>query len=161
MITQKLLQDRFDYKNGHLIYKINTKRGQQKIGDIAGSTNNKGYIQISIDSKIYKAHRLIYIYHKGDIPDGMQIDHINGIKNDNRLENLRIATPLQNRYNVPKLKTNTSGFKGVTKHRKKWKAQININGKNKHLCLCDTRELASEAYKQAADKLHGEFAYWE
>jgi len=105
MITQKLLQEKFEYKDGNLIYKIVSSK-RKKIGDIAG-TPNKGYIEIQIDGKKNQAHRLIYIYHNGEIPDGFEIDHINNLRYDNRIENLRLLTHSQNCKNRPKRKNNT------------------------------------------------------
>lgn len=87
-------------------------------------------------------------------------DHINGNTLDNREENLRSATNAQNTQNQGLRLDNTSGYKGVTwdKRDKKWKAQIEANGKGKSLGNFDTPELAYQAYCEAAKKLHGEFA---
>jgi hypothetical protein len=159
MITKQLLQERFEYKDGHLIYKIKSgSRGV--IGSIAGYTDLHGYIVIAINGKKYKAHRLIYIYHNGEIPANMEIDHINNTGNDNRIQNLRPATRAQNMHNSRKRKNNTSGYKGVSYDDSvnKWRARITIDGEEKLLGYFTARELASEAYKSAADKLHGEFA---
>lgn len=158
MITQQELQERFDYKDGQLIYKIKPC-SKMKIGDVAGCVNKNGYIIIRIN-KIYRAHRLIYIYHNGEIPEGMEIDHINTIKADNRIENLRLSTRSQNACNTSKYKTNTSGFKGVHFHsvNKNWIANITINGKKTHLGSRDTPEAAYELYKSAAEKHHKQFA---
>lgn len=86
--------------------------------------------------------------HYGDIPDGMEIDHINRIKDDNRIENLRVVTKRQNCCN---LSTNTSGIPGVIwcKQQKKWRARIWVNGKNKHLGLFENIEDAKVARKKA------------
>ena len=155
MITKQLLQERFEYKDGHLIYKISTSR-RVKVGDVAGCINARGYIVVGINGKPYPASRLIWIYFNDDIPEGLQIDHINNIKTDNRIENLRTATNSQNMYNRLKHKDNTSGFKGVyyCKNTNKWAAQIN----KIHLGYFNKPELASTAYNIAANKLHGEFA---
>jgi len=93
-------------------------------------------------------------------PDGKMIDHINVNPLDNRRENLRVCTNQQNQFNKNKYKNNKSGFKGVSfnKQTQKFVAQIQINGKNKHLGLFVTAEAAHECYKKAAVKYHGEFA---
>lgn len=87
-------------------------------------------------------------------------DHINGDKLDNRRENLRIATDVQNKYNRGMQRNNKSGFKGVTWHlaRKRWRATIGVNGKPIHLGVFNTAEEAYQAYCKAAKELHGEFA---
>jgi len=94
-------------------------------------------------------------------PKGMETDHINGNGLDNRRSNLRICTRQQNSHNVSKYETNTSGFKGVDflPHlRRKWRARIMAEGKNKHLGLYETKELAYEAYCKACIKYYGEFS---
>jgi hypothetical protein len=158
--TQEQLKERFDYKDGQLVYKICPKHCAIKIGDIAGGITGRGYVQIGINGKLLQANRLVWIYNNGDIPDGLHIDHINGVKNDNRLSNLRLATHSQNMCNTVKRKDNTSKFKGVCfhKHMKKWRAEITASGKRKHLGYRDTKEAAYELYVAAANKLHGEFA---
>ncbi len=155
MITKQLLQEKFEYKDGNLIYKIKTSR-KVNVGDVAGSFGAYGYIVVGINGKGYQASRLVWIYHNGDIPEDLQVDHINNIKTDNRIENLRLATASQNKCNIAKRKHNKSGHKGVSYYinYNKWRAQINRT----HLGYFATRELAGEAYKTAADKLHGEFA---
>lgn len=88
------------------------------------------------------------------------MDHINTIRSDNRIANLREATNSQNNFNSPMKPNNTSGFKGVSwsKREGKFKAQIAANGVRMVLGSFDSPEEASEAYKSAAAKLHGEFA---
>ena len=104
-------------------------------------------------SSIVKLHRFII-----NCPENMIVDHINGNVLDNRRSNLRICTKHQNTMN--KIVTNTSGYKGVSWHKrdKKWQAQIKINYVNIHLGLFSTPELAHKAYCEAAIKYHGEFA---
>ena len=161
-MNQKLLHERFEYKDGNLIYKIKASL-KTNIGDIVGSPGGKGYTTTRINYKQYSLHRLIWIYHNGDIPNGLQIDHDNKIRNDNRIENLRIATNLNNCYNKSKQSRNKSGYKGVCwcKQKKKWSAEIRHNKIKKHLGYFTTAEEAHEAYKKAAIELHGEFACWE
>lgn len=92
-----------------------------------------------------------------------QVDHINGDGLDNRRENLRLATHNQNQWNSRKLKTNTSGYKGVGYYPNlaKWWARIRVNGRRIHLGYFATPELAYKAYCEAAVKYHGEFARFE
>lgn len=92
---------------------------------------------------------------------GEEIDHINGNTLDNRRGNLRIATHAQNIRNSTKPVTNTSGYKGVTKSRGRWKAQYEINGKHVNLGHFETAEEAHQAYCRAVTKAFGEFARFE
>lgn len=106
-------------------------------------------------SKTYLIHRLII-----DIPIGMQIDHINGNRLDNRRENLRVCTPKQNARNRS-LQANSSGYKGVNwdKQMKKWRSKIKIDGKQIFLGLFDNKLDAAKAYDKSAIELFGEFAH--
>jgi len=105
--------------------------------------------------KLIRMHRTIC-----STPDGMETDHINGDKLDNRRENLRICTRAENSRNKRKRAHNTSGYKGVYwyKQDKKWEAQIEIEGKNIHLGYFEDLLNAARAYDAAAIKLHGSFA---
>jgi hypothetical protein len=93
-------------------------------------------------------------------PDGKMIDHKNVNPLDNRRENLRVCTTQQNQCNKNKQSNNTSGFKGVSFHKRdqKFQAHIKINGKKKHLGYFVTAEAAHDAYKRAAIQHNGEFA---
>ena len=117
-------------------------------GYVVYSSNNDG-----LHNKYL--HRMIM----GD-PDGKDIDHINRNPLDNRRENLRICTHQQNSFNRTKNSNNTSGYKCVyfDKRYKKFQAYISIHGKRKSLGYFDSAEKASECYKQAALKHHGEFS---
>jgi hypothetical protein len=102
-------------------------------------------------------HRLVMGLQYGD---KRQVDHINGNTLDNRRENLRVCTQQQNMQNSKKRRTNTSGYKGVSWHKrdKKYRAQIRKDGKNKSLGCFDTPQEAHQAYCEASQELHGEFA---
>jgi hypothetical protein len=102
-------------------------------------------------------HRRILGLIKGD---GMDADHIDGNKQNNQRSNLRSATHMQNLQNKKRTKQNKSGMKGVFFDRrdKKWRACINSQNKQYGLGYFDSPEEAHEAYKAAADRLHGEFA---
>ena len=135
------------------------KSARGNIRSVAGTSGRMGYWSIQIDNKIYKAHRLAWFVTYGRWPKD-QIDHINGIRGDNRITNLREATPLQNARNTGAHRLNTSGFKGVVwhKYRKKWRSTICINRKKKHLGTFSSAEEAGEAYQKAALEHYGEFA---
>jgi len=93
--------------------------------------------------------------------DFVHTDHVNGDGLDNRRNNLRPATVSQNQHNQKKSENNTSGFKGVSRHKRdqKWQATIQINGKRRHLGYFDDLKKAAKAYNKAAKKYHKEFAY--
>lgn len=116
------------------------------------------YVVIRANHKVYRAHKLAFFFMNEDIP--FRVDHINGDGHDNRWCNLRPATLSQNMHNMRKNSNNKSGYKGVSWHKasRKWVAQIGLNGKRLYLGGYDTPELAYEAFCEAADKYHGEFA---
>lgn len=116
-----------------------------------------GYIVTSINRKMYKVHRLIWFWMTGSFPPkGMEIDHINRNKSDNRWCNLRLVTRAQNGWN--RMPTGKDGIKGVRKFRgKKWMATICIGGIHRHLGTLETSEEAKAAYDTEARKLGGEY----
>lgn len=128
------------------------------VGGVAGTLDHKGYIQISIKFKKCAAHRLAWLYVYGYIPE-KQIDHINGIRNDNRIENLREATPQENLRNAALRSDNTSGIKGVSwsKGSSMWVANASLNGKSHYLGQFHNIDLAEIAYKEFAQEHHKEF----
>jgi hypothetical protein len=155
-MTKDEVQEFFEYKDGVLYWKKN--QSNIKSGAIAGNQRQDGYIDIGFKGKLIRAHRLIWLMHHGYMPEFL--DHINGVRNDNRLENLRVATRTQNQMNLKKRIDNSSGCSGVfwNKQRNKWAARIQINKKAKHIGLFSTIEDAIVARKIAEQKLFGEFA---
>lgn len=109
----------------------------------------------SPNRKNVKMHRLII-----NAPDHLQVDHINGNKLDNRKSNLRLCTNSENQRNTGKKSTNTSGYKGVSwkKGNSKFAAQIQVEGKNKHIGYFHNPVDAAKAYNQKAIEYFGEFA---
>ena len=153
MLTQERVKELFNYNSATGIFTRRINIGNTKIGDIPGSPDKDGYIDMCIDRRKYKAHRLAWLYCFGKFPNGV-IDHINRIKTDNRIENLRDVTISENCKNLPKPSTNTSGHLGVTWCKGKWQASIHINKKYIHLGRFSNIEKAAKARK-AAEQLHG------
>ena len=148
----------YEADTGILRWKVK-RHGTAIAGSQAGSINSKGYRCVKIDGKLYQAHRIAWVIAKGEWPTSA-IDHKNRSRDDNRIENLRLATNSQNTANSKRPAHNTSGLKGVTWHklRRKWAAQIRKDGKNIHLGLFASAEDAHEAYIRAANENFGEFA---
>lgn len=126
-------------------------------GDIAGAKHSRGYIDIRLDNERFFAHILAWFYVTGTWPE-YQIDHKNGVRNDNRFKNLRAATTQQNSQNVRMHRDNFTGFKGVRKCRDKYAARIHIDGKTKHLGSFNTPEEAAKVYDANALLAFGEYA---
>jgi len=141
-----------------LFWKIKTCR-KVTPGKRAGALRPDRYRHIRIDKKYYQEHILIWCICKGEMP-ALLIDHENEIRDDNRIENLRLATKCQNAVNTNKWSTNTSGHKGVSfnKASKKWVSYISVNKKIKHLGTFETLQHAVSVYKNAVKTFHGEFA---
>lgn len=134
-----------------------------KAGERAGGPHSRGYRRISVDGVRYFEHRLAWFYVNGSWPEH-EIDHINCDKADNRICNLRAATPQQNSRNCPTRPHNKTGLKGVHFYGSKpttkpWRARIHIDkGVVKTLGYFATKEEAHAAYVAASEKYHGEFA---
>lgn len=123
------------------------------VGDIAGNVL-RGYRDIGIDGSNYKAHRLAWLYVHGAWPT-MRIDHINGVKDDNRISNLRDVSQATNNQNRRAASSrSTSGFLGVTKIKDFFRAVICVNGKTRQIGNYQTPESAHEAYLNAKRALH-------
>lgn len=135
--------------------------GREKLaaGDVAGTVDKDGYRVIGFRGRIYRAARLAWWFVYGYMPE-REIDHENGIPGDDRLDNLRPATPGQNQANRGLLASNTSGFRGVSFHRRtgRWRASICVDRRQVHLGHFATPEAAAVAYDAAAREHFGEFA---
>ena len=157
-ITQSELKEILNYSPETGVFTWLVSAGTKKAGDIAGTISSEGYIHISINSKKYSAHRLAFLYMTGSIPE-KQIDHICGIRTDNRWDQLREATQNENQKNTNRRKDNSTGFKGVGFHKasKKFRARAALNGITYELGLFVSAIQASEAYKAFARLHHGDF----
>ena len=152
----------FEYRDGWLFWSV-CRGGGAKKGGLAGSMfadrSKKSYWRIKINGKSVLAHRIVWEIFNGAVPIGLEIDHINSIGLDNRIENLRLADRFGNAKNLKIGKRNKSGLKGAywNKKTQKWMAQIVADSRRMHLGSFITKEEAHEAYCKAAKDLHGEF----
>ena len=133
-LTQDRLKELLHYNKNTGIFTWKIRKGNSVVGDVAGCLDSYGYVIITIDRKLYKSHRLAFLYIEGYFPENV-IDHKNGKKNNNKWDNLRHVSQTCNRQNNKKTKKNTSGFVGVVRrtYDEKWVAQIWIMGKAKNL----------------------------
>lgn len=157
MITEMFLKQILDYNSetGCFVWKQKTsKKSKIKIGTLAGCLNN-GYWIITINQKIYKAHRLAWLYIYGEWPKH-NIDHINGVRSDNRIFNLRDATVRQNGQNRIEHRNGKLVGASYDKKYKKWFSQIQIDKKQNYLGYFDTELEAHEAYIIALEKHKGQ-----
>ena len=155
-ITQDYLKQKFTYDGKNLVWK--DTRFASKIGKKAGTTTFAGYRQITIDKVCTLEHRLVFMYVYGYMPK--EIDHINGNRADNRIENLRECTATINNRNSKTPSTNQTGVKGVfwDNSRNKWHGRVWANGKFV-FCKCYKEfEDAVKAVRQARQLHHGEYA---
>ena len=154
MITQNRLRELLQYapETGEFMWRVSHPRA--KVGAIAGATDHYGYVVIRLDGHLYKAHRLAWLYVHGVWPP-KNIDHINRVKNDNRMENLRLADQSINMHNVDVRVNSKSGVAGVTwrADRKKWNARIKVGYKNFNLGLFDDVAAAVAARRAAEVRL--------
>ena len=154
MINQLKLHEMFEYRNdGNLIHRY-TVQGGKRLGDVAGSPHNAGYRQICIARKKHLVHRLIWMYHYGEMPT--QIDHINGQRSDNRIENLRECSYSENHGNKQMNRNNTSGYKGVFLDKRDgfWFVYVASEYRGRYRTIQE----AADVYDTFAKEHFGEFA---
>lgn len=131
---------------------------QWKSGRQVGTLTKEGYVTVSLNRKNYKAHRVAWSLMTGCWP-ALGIDHINGIKDDNRWCNLREAHPHENMANGKKPSSNKSGYKGALKiGPATWTASIRVKGKSHHLGCFRCPTAAFMARISRLKEFHGEFA---
>lgn len=155
-ITQERLHELFDYNGDSSFTRIVSTAGRARVGQtVKGALDNKGYRRTRVDGKQYKHHRLVWIYHNGKIPEGMQVDHINRIRDDNRIENLQL---LNHKYHIRKDRAgraksrNKSGIANVfwNKQNQAWSVHFSIDGKLKYFGSFKSKRLAWKRRNQIA-----------
>ncbi len=155
----------YNKDTGLFHWRVTRMGGQAYAGDIAGHVVLSGYTVIHTHRRLFWAHRLAWLFHYGEWPK-CEIDHINRIKTDNRIANLRLATYSQNGHNATVRKRKHKAPRGVAvvikpNGRIFYCAHITINRKRTGLGCYDTIEEAVAAYKRASMKLLGRHSpYW-
>ena len=143
----------YNHETGSI--KWNAVRCGTKFGSEAG-TLHKGYRRIKVNGHLVLAHRIAWAIYHGKWPDG-EIDHINMIRSDNRISNLRDVIRSENMVNR-NYPTGESRVRGVSKHKCGWQAVISIYGKTIYLGLFKTVEDAEKVRISAEKQLHGVFS---
>lgn len=153
-LTQERLKELFDYDQHTGIFTRKISHTGSPIGKSTWASNGHGHIRMTIDNVQYVAHRLAWLYVYGAWPIKF-IDHINGIRSDNRIVNLREcddALNQQNRHIAPS--HSKTGLIGATPHQGRFRAQISVNKKLIRLGCFDSAEDAHAAYLKAKRELH-------
>jgi len=153
VLTQKRVKEIFDYDPDTGVFTwADSRNNHVKIGDVAGFYHPSGYRSLQISKVKYYAHRLAWLYVYGELPE--EIDHINQIKDDNRIENLRVVDRSANMQNAPIRKDNKSGCHGVSHCLGKWRARIVVNKKEIYLGSYVTKSEAI-AKRKIAEVIYG------
>jgi len=150
IITQEQLKKLLDYDRETGVFKWKTTTNCRiRVGDVAGCLDENGYIKIRLFNKAYRAHRLVWLYTYGKFPED-DMDHINGIKNDNRIINLRAVTQAENARNLRLRKDNTSGYIGVgwDTGKNKWRVTISRKQYGRFKSKSDAITKAKKIYKE-------------
>ena len=158
MITQQILQELFIYNSGNLLWKTNRRKNSIKENSIAGNLSKNGYYRTFVNGKAIYNHRAIFFMHHGYLPK--MLDHINGMKTDNRIENLREATYEQNNANKAMQKNNKSGCRCVFWHKPTslWVVLIRKNNKQHCFGYYKSYEEACSVANNKRKELHNEFS---
>lgn len=144
-----------------LLYWKDDRSGKVRPGDRAGGLNSNGYVVTRVEGGYYLVHRLIWFLVQEADPVGYHLDHINRVRHDNRLVNLRLDLWGEaNSWNKKRYTTNTSGEKGVHQRKDtgKWRAYVSVNKKQVTIGTFDQKEDAIRAVRAARARLHGGWA---
>jgi hypothetical protein len=156
-LIQEQLLSLFEYRDGELFYK-KSPLPKIKVGSKAGTINSEGYGKVSIDGKKHSMHRVVFLMMHGYVPDF--IDHINGNRADNKIENLRACSRQENGQNASFRKRNKTQIKNVSwkTANSKYQVDITVDSKKKYIGVFDDLELAELVAMEARNKYHGAFA---
>lgn len=158
-MNQQFVAECFEHRDGKLYWKkVAHLNKQYLVGQEAGSIHQTGYRHVTWLGKVHKVHRLIFLLEYGYLPP--EVDHINGDRQDNRLTNLRPATRSENQCNRGAIASNTSGYPGVSWHRKSkaWVVRVMKNGKTVVQQYFKDVELAGLFAAEARSLYHGAYA---
>jgi hypothetical protein len=150
-LTLKRLLEKYTVKEGHFFFQKGTEAGYYR----------DGYRYMMVEGKAYPCHHLVWLIHHGHLPPkGMDIDHKDMNRSNNRIGNLRLSTRSQNMMNMPAHKDSKSGIKGVVwrADTKKWSVRVTANGEYKSFGSYEDLELAELVANEAREHYHGEFA---
>lgn len=157
-ITKNFLNRYFSYSDGSLVVKRVYSKKTPIGKKLKGHINSEGYPYLSILGCVISRHRAVWIFHKGRPRKSKQIDHINRNKLDSRIENLRLVTSTQNKFNTEVLPNNTSGHRGVffSKSRNYWYGSVQIKRKRKTIiCSKDKAKVILAVSKYLNLKMKG------
>lgn len=156
-MDQTTVRHLFTYCNGQLLWKNPTNRNTP-VGAVAGTWDHTGYFRTTVAGKKYKNSRLVFLYHCGYLPEC--VDHIDGSKTNDRIENLRPATKSQNNRNTKLRADNVTGAKGVSwdTGASKWRVSVWHDGKQKTIGRFSDIDLAELVAIEARNKYHKDFA---
>lgn len=151
------IHELFRYEDGLLIRKVDVN-GQAKEGQVAGNLNKStGYKDVRVDNKSYRQHRLIFLMFHKYLPEF--VDHLDGNPLNNKVENLREVSKMQNRWNCKPNRGSISGIKGVYKDGSKWKALVNVEGVRYYLGMFENIEDAKAVVQLKYKELQKDFSY--
>lgn len=157
MISQDRLKELLTYDPDSGLFYAAVTRGKFTAGNAVGSITKRGYVKITADYREYLAHRLAFLYMEGKFP-AAEVDHINGVRSDNRWSNMRHATRSQNGQNRQRQSKSNTGIKGVTATRYgTYRAHVKVNNMAREKYFPTIAE-AEQWAKQMRSELHGQFA---
>jgi hypothetical protein len=158
-LSQQLLKELFSYDDSTgLLTRLKGIGGTTYISEVVGHVHgNSGYRVVIVNGKSYQAHRLVWLWKTGELPD-LEIDHINGNRSDNSWANLRLATKEQNQHNAKLRSDNKSGVKGMKRNRNYLECRVAYNGEVTYKCFkVGEEDLAVAWLQETRLRLHGEF----
>ena len=163
-LSQERLRELLFYDPDTGVFTRRVTAGGKTAGSVAGMRHkNHDYVAIRVDRKLYAAHRLVFLYVYGRFPEG-EVDHLNRVRHDNRLCNLKEVSKAENQQNTPVRKDNILGLKGIHEYFSRgvsygYLARIQVNGRRKRLGVFKTLDEAAAAYREAKREMHTHHQY--